>query len=195
MSAAGRVATGFSLPYVATYANNGGTVTYSNGQKLARGVNVNITPESSSDNIFYADNQAAESAAGTFTGGQIELEVDGLLMAAERLVYGAPAAGTDGWTEFGDSAQVPNVGLVYIVRWMSDSVVTYQAIVHPKVKFDLPEQEFATQEDEIDWQTSSITATLMRDDTSNHNWKLESAEFATEALAEAALKTKLGIST
>lgn len=195
MSAAGRVATGFSLPYVATYANNGGTVTYSNGQKLARGVNVNITPESSSDNIFYADNQAAESAAGTFTGGQIELEVDGLLMAAERLVYGAPAAGTDGWTEFGDSAQVPNVGLGYIVRWMSDSVVTYQAIVHPKVKFDLPEQEFATQEDEIDWQTSSITATLMRDDTSNHNWKLESAEFSTEALAEAALKTKLGIST
>lgn len=195
MSAAGRVATGFSLPYVATYANNGGTVTYSNGQKLARGVNVNITPESSSDNIFYADNQAAESAAGTFTGGQIELEVDGLLMAAERLVYGAPAAGDDGWTAFGDSAQVPNVGLGYIVRWMSDSVVTYQAIVHPKVKFDLPEQEFATQEDEIDWQTSSITATLMRDDTSNHNWKLESAEFSTEALAEAALKTKLGIST
>ena len=195
MSAAGRVATGFSLPYVATYANNGGTVTYSNGQKLARGVNVNITPESSSDNIFYADNQAAESAAGTFTGGQIELEVDGLLMAAERLVYGAPAAGEDGWTAFGDSAQVPNVGLGYIVRWMSDSVVTYQAIVHPKVKFDLPEQEFATQEDEIDWQTSSITATLMRDDTSNHNWKLESAEFATEALAEAALKTKLGITT
>lgn len=55
MAAAGRVTTGFSLPYVAKYAVSGGTVTYSDGQKLARGVNVTISPEASSDNIFYAD--------------------------------------------------------------------------------------------------------------------------------------------
>ena len=31
--AAGRVCTGFSLPYVAKYAASGGTITYSDGQK------------------------------------------------------------------------------------------------------------------------------------------------------------------
>ena len=52
MSAAGKVCTGFSLPYVALY-NNG---TYTSGQKLARGVDVTVSPESSDDNKFYADN-------------------------------------------------------------------------------------------------------------------------------------------
>ena len=40
--AAGRVATGFSLPYVARYSANGGVVTYSGARQLARGVNVNL---------------------------------------------------------------------------------------------------------------------------------------------------------
>ena len=80
--AAGRVCTGFSLPYVAKYAASGGTITYSDGQKLARGVSVSIEPESSDDNNFYADNILAESAGTTFTGGDLNLTVDGLLAAA-----------------------------------------------------------------------------------------------------------------
>ena len=43
--AAGRILTGFSLPYVAKYTNSGSTVTYSQGQKLARGVSVSIEAE------------------------------------------------------------------------------------------------------------------------------------------------------
>lgn len=188
----GRVATGFSKPYVAKYASAAGVVTYSDPMILARGVDVTLSPESSDDNTFYADNQAAENAGGVFTGGSVALTVDGLLAAAKQFIFGYPTVGQDGWTEVGDSAEVPYVAVGYITRYMSDGVTTYVPTILCKTKFSLPEESAATQKEEIDWQTTSLTATLMRDDSSNHNWKLEGSDFSTEAAAEDALKEKLG---
>lgn len=192
MAAAGRVCTGFSKPYVATYSNSGTTVTYSDGQLLARGVSVNLQPESSEDNNFYADNVVAESGAGEFIGGTVELEVDGLFRDTEDLIFGSPAA-VDGWVADGDQNEVPFCGVGFIVRWMSEGTTTYQPVVLPKVKFAIPEEERATQEDEIDWQTTTLTAALMRDDTENKNWRYRGSSFDTEAAAETALKVFLGI--
>lgn len=192
MAAAGRVCTGFSKPYVATYSNSGTTVTYSDGQLLARGVSVNLQPESSEDNNFYADNVVAESGAGEFIGGTVELEVDGLFRDTEDLIFGAPAA-VDGWVADGDASEVPFCGVGFIVRWMSEGTTTYQPVVLPKVKFAIPEEERATQEDEIDWQTTTLTAALMRDDTESKNWRYRGTSFDTEAAAETALKVFLGI--
>lgn len=193
MSAAGKVTTGFSLPYVALYAASGGTITYTSGQKLARGVDVSISPESGSDNNFYADNVIAESDAGKFTGGTLSLTVDGLLPTTRKLIFGLPAA-TGGWTEFGDDMAVPYVAVGYIARSQSDGVVKYTPTIIAKCKFNLPEDSAATQEDSINWQTESLTATIMRADDANHTWKFLGDEQSTEAAAEAALKTKLGIS-
>ena len=191
--AAGNVTTGFSLPYVAVYAASGGTITYSNGQKLARGVDVSISPETSDDNIFYADNVAAETAAGRFTGGTVSLTVDGLFNATRQLIYGLPAA-TGSWTAYGDDMAIPYVGIGYIARVQSDGVVSYVPTILAKCKFQLEESSAATQEEEIDWQTQSLTATIFRGDDSNHNWKFVGDAQTTEAAAEALLKTKLGIS-
>lgn len=193
MAAAGKVTTGFSLPYVALYAASGGTITYTSGQKLARGVDVTISPESGSDNNFYADNVIAETDAGKFTGGSVSLTVDGLLPATRKLIFGLPAA-TGGWTAFGDDMAVPYVGIGYIARTQSDGVVKYTPTILTKCRFNLPEDAAATQEDSISWQTESLTATIMRADDANHNWKFLGDEYDTETAAEAALKTKLGIS-
>lgn len=193
MAAAGKVTTGFSLPYVALYAASGGTITYTSGQKLARGVDVSIAPESGSDNIFYADNIAAETDAGRFTGGTLSLTVDGLLPATRRLIYGLPAA-TGGWTAYGDDMSVPYVGVGFIARQQSEGAVTYTPVVLAKCRFNLPTDSAATQEDSIDWQTEALEATIMRGDDSNHVWKYLGDEQTTESAAEAALKTKLGIS-
>ena len=193
MAAAGKVTTGFSLPYVALYANSGGTIVYSSGQKLARGVNVSIAPDSSSDNKFYADNVVAETEAGKFTGGTVTLTVDGLKPAARKLVFGLPAS-TGGWTEFGDDMAVPYVGIGFIARQQSDGTETFTPVVLAKCKFDLPTDEAATQEESISWQTESLTAQIHRADDSNHVWKFLGDEYSTEATAEAALKTKLSIS-
>lgn len=191
--AVGKVCTGFSKPYVARYAANEGTVSYSGGRVLARGVNVNVAPDSSDDNKFYADNQEAESASGVFTGGTLTLTVDGLLAASERFILGLPEAGSDGFTGYGDSQVTPYIGVGFIARYMSSGVTTYVPTVITKVKFSIPALDAATQEEEIDWQTQELTATIMRADDSNHNWQYVGADYSTEAEAEAALKTKLGI--
>lgn len=193
--AAGRVATGFSKPYVARYENNAGEVSYTGAMKLARGVEVTLSPESSDDNTFYADNQAAENAGGVFTGGEVSLTVDGLFLTAKRFIFGLPQPDNDGWTPVGDSANAPYAGIGYITRYMSNGQTMYVPTVLCKTKFGLPEETAATQEEEIDWQTQELTATLMRDDSSNHNWKFEGAYFETEAEAEAALVAKLGGTT
>lgn len=193
MAAAGKVTTGFSLPYVATYAESGGSITYSSGQKLARGVDVTITTETSDDNNFYADNVVAESASGMFTGGTVSLTVDGLFETAERLIYGLPAQ-TGNWTAFGDEMIIPYVGIGFIIRQQSEGVVSYTPVVLAKCKFALKDTSAATQEEEINWQTESLEATIFRGDDANHNWKFLGKEYSSESAAEAALKTKLGIS-
>lgn len=189
----GKVCTGFSRPYVAKYNANGNTVSYTDGRRLARGVEVSISPDSSGGNTFYADNQAAEGSAGFFTGGTLTLTVDGLFIDAERFIMGLPEAGEDGFTAYGDNQEVPDMGVGYIARYMSDNVTTYTPTVIAKARFHQIETNAATQEEDIDWQTQELTADMMRGDDSNHTWKYVGKDYSSEDDAEAALRTKLGI--
>lgn len=195
--AAGKVCTGFSLPYVAVYSNSGSTISYASGQKLARGVSVSVAPEVADNNNFYADNVLAESVNGMFTGGTVTLTVDGLLPAAEKLIFGIGTASTVSTVSvytYGDSATPPYVGIGFIARYMSDGVTSYKAIVLTKCKFSLPTEEAATQEDQISWQTTALNATIMRDDSADHVWKYVGAtEYSSESAAEADLKKLLSI--
>lgn len=193
--AAGKVCTGFSMPYVAKYSATGGTVTYSEAMRLARGVSVEVAPEVGDDNKFYADNIAAETAPGTFTGGTVTLTVDGLLEAAEKFIMGLPAERTVNGVSvmaYGDSANPPYVGIGFLARYMSDGVTTYTPIVLTKARFSQPNTSASTQEDAIDWQTQELSASLMRDDTANHEWKWIGADCATEEAGVAALQALLG---
>lgn len=195
MAAVGRVITGFSKPYIAVYTNSGSTVSYSSGMVLARGVSVSLAPESADDNNFYADNVVAESVSGVFTGGTATLTVDGLNPTARKLALGLPTAGSDGWTSDGDSTSAPYLAVGYIVRYMSDGQVIYVPTVLAKTKLSIPSEDAATQEDEISWQTTPLEFNLMRDDSTNHNWRYIGGDYETEAAAEAALQTKLSISS
>lgn len=196
MAVAGKVCTGFSKPYVALYAESSGTITYTSGQQLARGVDVSIEPESSDDNDFYADNVKAESAPKRFTGGTVTLTVDGLLVAAEKLIMGLPTPSSGNWVSYDDDQAVPYVGIGYIARYMSGGVESFAPTVLCKCMFNVISSNAATQEEEIDWQTQELTATIMRGDDAKHTWKyISSEDYSTEAAAEAALKLKLGISS
>lgn len=194
MAAAGQVTTGFSLPYVALYGNSGTTLTYTSGQKLARGVSVSVAPETSDDNNFYADNIIAEAEAGKFTGGEITLTVDGLFPTAEKLILGLPTAGADGFTSYGDSQVIPKVGIGFVVRRQSEGVVGYQAVILPKAIFSLPSTDANTQEEQIDWQTQELTAKILRSDDANRSWKFVGSVVTSEATAEASIKTFFSIS-
>ena len=183
----GRVITGFSYPYVAEYAVSGGSVTYSNVTVLARGVEVDLSVDASTDNIFYADNLEAENLSGVFAGGTVTLTVDGLKDAARKLILGLPSADGDGWTAFGDDQSIPYIGLGFIVRYMEDGVTSYMPVVLPKVMFSNPGISAATQEAEVDWQTQELTATIFRDDSSKHNWLQMGTAVSTESTATSTL--------
>ena len=199
MSAAGKVCTGFSMPYVAKYSNVGSVVTYSGVMQLARGVSVSLSLDTTDDNVFHADNVSSETAAAIFTGGTATLTVDGLLAEAEKFILGLPettkvTVGGDqvDVSHYGDGMEIPYVGIGFVVRYQSGGVVTYAPVVLAKARFQQPGLDAATQEESIDWQTQELTATLMRDDTTNHDWKLVGADQPTEAAAEAVLKAILG---
>lgn len=199
MSAAGKVCTGFSMPYVAKYSNVGSVVTYSGVMQLARGVSVSLSLDTTDDNVFHADNVSAETAAAIFTGGTATLTVDGLLAEAEKFILGlpettkVPAGGAQvDVSHYGDGMEIPYVGIGFVVRYQSGGVVTYAPVVLTKARFQQPGLDAATQEESIDWQTQELTATLMRDDAASHDWKLVGADQATEEAAVEVLKAILG---
>lgn len=194
------VTTGFSKPYVAEYKNTSGAVSYSGGMLLGRGVSVESEIDVADDNNFYADNVIAETESTQFTSGNLTVTVDGLGNDAATLILGLPETESVTVNEtpvniqhYNDDMDAPYVGFGYIRRVMYQGNTQYIPIVHPKVKFSLPSDSVATQEDQIDWQTQELSATLMRDDTAKRNWKLEGAPQTTEALAEAVIKKLLGI--
>ena len=173
----GAVITGFGFPVVATYSATGTTVTYSNGQDLARGVSVSTSIETlGEDNVFYANNEAAEVAPLRFRRGTATLTVDGLLVAAEKLILGLPTArsltvGSDtvAMEDYGDDQQIPYCGVGYVIRRQSAGVEFYQGVVYTKTRFSQFEPSAETQGEDIDWQTTELEATLLRDDSAKHN--------------------------
>ena len=197
---AGKVCTGFSKPWVAKYVNGGGgNVSYTGAMRLARGVDVDLDVESSDDNNFYADNALAESAGGVFQSGTLNLTVDGLLIAAEKMISGLPdpTKVTVGQNQvdiydYGDDMRVPYCGVGFIARYMSGGVVTWTPYVLTKVKFAPVPTAAATQGEDIDWQTQALTGAIHRDDTAKHNWKRVGEDQTSEEAAEDVIKALLG---
>lgn len=187
------------MPWVALYAESLGTVSYSSGIPLARGVDVTISVEGDSDNNFYADNVLAETDRQAFSSGTLTLTVDGLKDAARKLISGVStvesvtvSTGTAvSFDVYDDQASVPYVGVGFVVRYMEDGVTSYVPVIIKKVKFSDPEITAATQNESIDWQTQSLEGTIMRDDSANHAWRMIGVAQTTEAAAYNAIKAVL----
>lgn len=196
----GKVLTGFSRPWIALYAASQGEVTYSGGIPLARGVSVQLSVEGANDTNFYADNVLAETDNQAFSSGTASVTVDGLKEAARRLISGVSATksvtptGASAAVEldvYDDRAVVPYVGLGFVARYMEDGVTTYRPIILKKIKFSPEGLDAATQEENIDFQTLQLEATIYRDDTSTHEWKLIGADQTSEEDAYAVIQAVL----
>ena len=196
----GKVITGYSKPFVALYNNNEGTITYSSGMPLARGVDVSVEAETGDAVNFYADNVMAESVGGVFTGATITMTVDGLKDAARKLIMGLPNAepltvGSDSVDiyTYDDRQNIPNVGIGFVVRYMESGVASYQPVVFTKASFSVDGLDAATQEEEIEFQTTELEAALMRDDSEHHAWRKIGAEQTSEADAVVVVRALLNI--
>lgn len=196
----GGVRIGFSEPYVAIYSHNGNDISYANGQKMARGVSVNMTSGSNNSSKFFADNVEAESAAGKFTGGTLALTVDGLALEADKLMRGLPVAtsltvGSDTVQVYADNddADTPYVGVGYIEKWQFEGVQSYRPVVIYKCKLATPDEGAQTETETTNWQTQNLTFDVVRSDKAKRDWRLRGEHQETEAAALAVIKQVLNI--
>ena len=199
--AAGKVCVGYSDPHVAKYSCADDKVTFTDGRRLARGVDVKISPETVDSNDFYADSEIAESESGHISGGTMSLTVDGLHQDAERFVYGLPepenveygAGKSANITKYPSNMDIPYVGVGVVIHYLSAGVTTFVPAIVLKNKFKVPSTEAATREKETNYQTQSLETTFMPDDTSKSNWKWVGEDCATRADAVAVLKGLMNV--
>lgn len=186
--ATGRVITGFSKPYVAKYVLEGTDVSYTNCMQLARGVDVSISASGSVDNIFYADNKAAECSSVAFCSGTFSLTTDGLLPTARNLIMGVTTTSGADWTDYDDDQKLPYCGLGFVMQEVSEGVTSYIPVVLTKVMFNPTNEVASTQEGSgVKYQSESLSGVILRSDEGKHAWKKIGKTYTTEAAAVAAI--------
>ena len=173
------------------YNNNNGTVTYSNQTVIAKLVHMQLSLDDQDDNDFNADNTVDETDS-QFGGGTYELKTNDLTDEMSALILGLqtnPLTGITGVTDVGvkevifdERQNTPYMGIGNVVKHKRGGTYFYRAVVLTKIMFKIPEEDWETQGKTISWQTPTIKARVMRDDTTYHKWKRQ-ATFTTEAQA------------
>lgn len=198
------VTTGFSKPYIAKYSENAGVVTYSGCMILGRGVSVNISINTASENNFSADNRVAETQGGQMVSGTANVTIDGLEEDAAVLALDLGTQSTveipgDSeptevkMTDYGADMHPPYLGFGYVWRTQMEGVVSYRAVILTKIQFSVPGDSAQTEDNgQINWQTQELIGSIMRDDTVKPNWKRVSEPQTTEAAAEKIIQTIFG---
>lgn len=192
---------GLSKPYFAMYSAAGSTVSYANGAVMGKATEANIEIDTTEDNNLYADNAIAETDR-TFAGGTLTLSTDDLSQEVSKAILGLAEqaiTGIEGVTDtsvkellYDDQQQTPYLGVGFIIKKKVGGVYKWRGVILTKVMFSAPADAATTQGETIEWQTPELSATIMRDDSTNHMWKRE-ATFTTEAQAEAYIRDRLGI--
>lgn len=196
------IITGVSKPFFAKYSEQNGEVSYSEGGILGRMKEVGLVVNTSGDgNDVYLDNALADSER-TFSDGTLTLATDLLSQEVSAAILGVtpvPLGNIEGVTDvdvmehiYDDNQKAPFLGVGLVIRGKERGVVRWKGLVVTKVKFDVPETAATTQEKQISWQVPTVTAAVMRDDSSTHRWQRH-ATFSTEDQAVAYIKNRLNI--
>ena len=164
---------GLSKPYISTYTNSGTSITYGTPAQLAKAVEVSIEADNTEPVILYADNGVAESLA-LFSSGTLTLTVDELELSTVATIFGlntsesTTPAGTT--LVFPAEMTTPFLGFGIVRKYMKGGSIKYEAVVLPKVQFQIPTVAVTTQGETIEFATTELTATIYKDDASTPNW-------------------------
>lgn len=189
---------GVSKPYVAKYAWSGSAVTYSDGQLIAKAAEFATTINSANDNDFYADNAVSESDT-EFSNGSGTMTVDDLLADPAKFIYGLEqtqytqsTGGSDqvSVNHYNNTMGTPYCGLGVIIKLKNNGATKWRGVVLNKVQFTVPSESVQTQGSTINWQTTPIPFTILRDDTTKQEW-MQDAIFETEDAALTWIKSIL----
>ena len=195
---------GLSKPYIATYVNTSGTITYSARTVLGKYTEIDISLDSADENILYADNGPAETDS-QFSGGTVTVTTDDLRPDAFKTALGLVEAAiaatmattnpTPKWLVFDDDQAAPYFALGGIVKKKVDGAYKYQAFILEKVKFKNPDLSLTTQGETVEWQTPKLEATILRSDAAKHPWYRISTLLDSEEDAVAAIEAYLTVTT
>lgn len=185
---------GLSKPFYALYSASGTTVSYASGGSIAKAVSASISIDGKDPTVLYADNGPAESA-GIFGGGTLTLGIDKLDLSVAAALLGITAPTSNSTPTpaiFGADAVAPYVGVGLVVKSIEGGSAVWRAVILYKVQFKLPDFDWTTQGDTIEFSTPELEAAILRDDSSTSKWA-SMQDFTSEADAVAAVKTALSI--
>lgn len=190
---------GVSKPYVAKYAWSGSTVTYSDGQLIAKAAEFATTINPANDNNFYADNAVSESDT-EFSNGSGTMTVDDLLSDPAKFIYGleqtqytpddGEGSGQVQINQYNNAMGSPYCGLGVIIKIKNNNVTKWRGVILNKVQFTVPSESVQTQGQTINWQTTPIQFTILRDDTEKQGW-MQDGVFGSENAALTWIKSVL----
>lgn len=192
--------TGLSGFVFAKYTNTQGVISYTGYGSLGEAVSVS-TSITTNDNGFYSDNHLSEKDE-TFQTGTVTFATKDLTQAVTKAMLGvveqALPEGIPGITDTGAKQliydkrqQSAQLGYGYIEEHLNDGVTTHRAVMIHRVAFSIPSNDTNTRGEQIEWQTPSVTGTIMRDESENEGWMSE-CTFTTKAQAVAYLRWLLG---
>jgi phi13 family phage major tail protein len=162
--------------------------TYKGGVKIGKAVRANLSVQRSTES-FYADDMLTEQV-DEFTSGTLALSSASLDDAAATLIYGyAPAEGE----EFADTTdnKSPYGGCGYVQKLMRGGVKYYRAVVFPKVRASVSDDNAETKGANVSYQAEDISLTVFPT-LGGGTWRYRKT-FDTLAAAEAWIKEKLSI--
>lgn len=192
---------GLSKPYVAVYENVGNKIKYTKGGVIGKAVELSVELEGGDTNILYADNGPAESDS-QFAGGSLAITTDDLDAESMMKYLGlkTEAISIDGvsttdakWIVYDADQNIPYLGFGAILKKKIAGKYKYVAIALLKIQFANPGTAAVTQGESIEWQTSELSATIMRSDNEKGEWQRISTPLDTEAEAELVLKSLFNI--
>ena len=190
---------GLSKPWCAlyNYDEGTGTVSYTEGFSIGKYTEMSMELEGGDANNFYADNGVDESDK-TFSGGTMNTTTNDLIADKMVSLLGLRTeeiTGSDGasWIVFDDDQVIPEIAQGGVIKKKINGVYKWVAFVLPRIQYANPGISAVTQGETIEWQTQSLSASIMRSEGPGHRWFQMSTPFDTEAAAEAAVKAFLSI--
>lgn len=190
---------GLRYPYFAkyNYDESTGKVTYSDGGLMGKAVELAAKIDQATDNNLRADDGIAESDS-SFGGGTLDVTTDDLTQEVSAAILGLISeelqVGDETVREliFDENRKSQDLGFGIIIPKKKNGKPLFRAVVFTKVQYSVPEESAKTMGEKIEWQTSKLSGTIMRDDTPRHMWKRETT-VESEALARAYVKQILNI--
>lgn len=189
--------TGLAYFMAAKYFHDGsGRVQYRDGREFAGAIQMDAEVKQADANPLYVNNALRESTS-RFSSGTLTLTTDNLGQGASKFILGIGEETLEvggkpvKYLVFND-APVPDMGFGTVIYEQVKGVLVYTAVVLPKITFNVSGDSAKTQGESIEWQTTEITATIKRDDTTKKGWRYK-AEFTDETEAIAFVRTFLNI--